>query len=151
MQETDPYVKVTVEIAAAPERVWHVLTAFDRYEAWHPTLSVGGTVPGLVVGALLDLRLSGGTAGDQEFTAEIVEVAAPHRLVWQAGAAGVFFGRHTFELSALPAGGTRLTDTESWTGSMAASVVAEHHAALEAEYLRSADALRAESEGDRAS
>jgi hypothetical protein len=65
---------------------------------------------------------------------------------WQGGVADVFFGRHTFELQALPGGGTRFTDTERWSGTMAAPVVAEHHAALEEEYARSAGALKKRAE-----
>ena len=86
-------------------------------------------------------------AGDQAFVAEFTEIVPPHRLAWQGGAPGVLFGRHTFELRALPAGGTRFTDTERWSGAMAVSVIAEHRAALEAEYERIAAALKERAEG----
>ena len=146
----DLSVSVTLDIAATPERVWQVLTAFDRYPTWHPTMSVKVTVPRQPeVGARLELRLSGGAAGDQEFTAELIEVDAPRRLAWQGGLPEVFFGRHTFELSALPGSGTRFTDTEQWTGSMAAAVVTQHRAVLLAEYTRTAAALKAAAEADQ--
>jgi hypothetical protein len=148
-EDNDASVTVTVDIAATPAHVWHVLTAFDSYSTWHPTLSADGTVPEVAAGAGVDLRLSGGVAGDQAFTTQIVEADAPYRLAWQAGVPDVFFGRHTFELSPLPQGGTRVTDTERWTGTMAASVVAEHRAALQAEYARSAAALKTVAEAEQ--
>jgi hypothetical protein len=146
MQENDPFVTITTDIAAPPETVWRVLTEVSRYADWHPTLSLDGAAPELKPGAQLPLRLSGGIAGDQMFTAELTQVTPPHMLAWQGGVADVFFGRHTFELQALPGDGTRFTDTERWSGAMAASVIAEQHAALEKEYTQSATALKEQAE-----
>lgn len=144
--EDDPFVTATIDIAAPPEAVWQVLTAFSRYAGWHPILSLEGAAPELEPGARLALRLSGGTAGEQAFVAEVTEVAPPRLLAWQGGAEGVFFGRHTFELQALPGGSTRFTDTERWSGTMAASVIAGHRADLEKEYERIAVAVKEQAE-----
>lgn len=147
MLEDELFVTVTADIAASPEAVWRVLTAFSRYAVWHPTLSLDGAAPGIEPGARLAFRLSGGAAGEQAFTAELTEVVPPRLLAWQGGVEGVFLGRHTFELRALPGGGTRFTDTERWSGAMAASVIAGHRAAFEKEYARSAAALKEQAEG----
>jgi hypothetical protein len=146
VRENDPFISVTIDIAAPQTRVWQILTAFEDYATWHPVLSLNGPVPDVAVGAELPMRLSGGVAGDQEFTGEIVEVDAPRRLAWQGGVPGVFLGRHSFDLVPLSEGITRFTDTERWSGSMAASVIAEHRTALEQEYTRSAEALKAVAE-----
>lgn len=146
MQENDPFVTVATDIAAPPETVWGVLTDFSRYADWHPTLSLDGAAPEPKPGAQLAFRLSGGVAGDQAFVAEFTQVTPPYRLAWQGGVADVFFGRHTFELQALLGGGTRFTDTERWSGTMAVSSIAEHHAALEEEYARTAGALKERAE-----
>ena len=146
VQEDEPFVTVTIDIAAPPETVWRVLAEFGRYRAWHPVLSFDGTEPELAPGTLLPFRLSGGAAGDQAFTAELTQVNPPGLLAWQAGIRDVFFGRHSFELQGLAGNGTRFTDTERWSGTMAASVIAEHHAALEKEYARSAAALKQQAE-----
>ncbi|GAA5196516.1 hypothetical protein GCM10023322_65610 [Rugosimonospora acidiphila] len=140
---TTPFVRVHRDIAAPPELIWRVLTDFAGYPAWHPTLTVGAPVPEAVAGAQLRLTLTGGVAGDQAFTAEILEVRPPHRLVWSGGLPEVLLGRHTFALDALPGRGTRFTDTEEWTGTLAATVVAEHGAAITTEYQRAAAALAA--------
>ena len=142
MQTDDPAVSVTIDIAAGPERVWRVLTAFAGYPGWHPTLSATATPAELVPGAEIGLRLAGGAAGDQEFTAVVLAVEPARRLAWRAGAPGVFEGEHTFELAPLPGGGTRYTDTERWTGDLAATVVAEHRDELRAEYTRTVTALK---------
>jgi hypothetical protein len=144
--EDDPFVSVTTDIAAPPEAVRQVLTAFSRYAAWHPTLSLDGAAPGIEPGARLAFRLSGGAAGDQAFIAEITEVAPRRLLAWQGGAEGVFFGRHTFELQALPGDSTRFTDTERWSGTMAASVIAEQRATIEKDYARTATAVKEQAE-----
>ena len=146
VQENEPFVTVSIDIAAPPQTVWRVLTEFGRYPAWHPVLSFDGTEPELAPGALLPIRLSGGAAGDQAFTAELTQVSPPRRLIWEGGIRDVFFGRHSFELQGLPGNGTRFTDTERWSGTMAASVIAEHHAVLEKEYARSAAALKQQAE-----
>jgi hypothetical protein len=147
--EDAPSVSVATEIDAPPEAVWQVLTAFGRYAAWHPTLSLDGASPAIEPGARLAFRLSGGSAGDQAFSAELTEVAPPRLLAWKGGVEGVFLGRHTFELRALPGGGTHFTDSECWSGTMAASVIARSRAALEEQYARSAAALKAQAERGR--
>ena len=155
MQEDDPFVSVTTDIAAPPETVWRVLTEFSHYAAWHPVMSLDGpaldgTEPELVPGALLAFRLSGGAAGEHAFTAEVTEVRPRRLLSWQGGDPGVFFGRHTFELEPIAASATRFTDTESWSGTMAASVIAEHRATLEKEYERTGAALKRRAEREPA-
>lgn len=118
VQEDDPFVTVTTDISAPPEAVWQVLTPFSRYASWHPRLSLDGVAPEIEQGARLAFRLSGGADGEHAFTAELTEVVPPRLLAWQGGFEGVFFGRHSFELRPLPAGGTRFTDTERWSGTM---------------------------------
>jgi hypothetical protein len=103
-------------------------------------------VPELVPGGLLAFQLSGGIAGEQAFTAELTQVAPARLLAWQGGIRDVFFGRHSFELQPLPGGGTRFTDTERWSGSMAVSVINGHRAALHAEYARTVAALKQRAE-----
>ncbi|MFE0027161.1 SRPBCC domain-containing protein [Amycolatopsis sp. NPDC059021] len=132
-----------VDIAAPPEAVWRVLADFGRYSRWHPTITVHEPVPEAVPGAKLNLRVSGGVAGDQSFTAEIVEALAPRRLVWLGGVPDVLLGRHSFELEPLASGGSRYTDTETWSGSLAATVIAEQYEAIQAEYERIVRALKA--------
>jgi hypothetical protein len=147
VQEDDPIITVTTDIAASPETVWRVLTQFSHYAEWHPVLSLDGAAPELAPGALLAFRRSGGgTAGVQEFTAELTHVVPSRLLAWQGGMQDVFYGRHTFELQALPGNNTRFTDTERWSGTMAASVITEHYAVLEKEYAHSAAALKEQAE-----
>jgi hypothetical protein len=146
VQEEEPFVTASADIAAPAQTVWRVLTEFSRYAEWHPVMSLSGPVPKLVPGGLLAFRLSGGIAGEQAFTAELIQVAPARLLAWQGGIRDVFLGRHSFELEPLPEGGTRFTDTERWSGSMAVSVISGHRAALDAEYARTVAALKLRAE-----
>jgi hypothetical protein len=141
-----PFVSVQHDIAAPADLVWRVLTDFAAYPGWHPILTVRPPLPELVTGARLDVALSGGTAGDQTFTAEVDEVRPARLLIWTGGQPGVFLGRHTYALDPLPGNATRFTDTEEWTGTLAGTVLAEHGPAITAEYRRTAAALAARCE-----
>ncbi|MFD9893278.1 SRPBCC domain-containing protein [Amycolatopsis sp. NPDC059027] len=135
-------IRTVVDVAAPPEAVWRVLVDFGRYSRWHPTMVVDDPVPEAVPGAKLKLRVSGGVAGDQSFTAEIVEALPPRRLVWLGGVPDVLLGRHSFEVEPLASGRSRYTDTETWSGSLVATVIAEQYEAITAEYERVVRALK---------
>jgi uncharacterized protein YndB with AHSA1/START domain len=119
-----PVVTAVTRISAPVEAVWRVVVALDEYARWHPVLSLDARPEEVVVGAEVPGRVSGGDgAAEQEVTLRIVEVEAPHRLVWEGGSLDAILGRHSFTLTQQPDGTTEFTDSEEFFGATAADLV----------------------------
>ncbi|MEV6209952.1 SRPBCC domain-containing protein [Kitasatospora sp. NPDC051914] len=140
-------ISTTVTVAAPPERVWEVLTAFDRYDTWHPSLEILRGEPR--AGAALAMRIAAGTPQERSAEGTVVAAEAPRLLAWEGGMPGLLWGRHSFEL--VPDGaGTRVVNSESFSGSMAADVLAANGGLLEEEFRAADAALRSAAEGGSA-
>ncbi|MCC6222810.1 MAG: SRPBCC domain-containing protein [Thermoleophilia bacterium] len=73
-------VRVEREIAAPPERVWEVLTAFEEYPEWNPVITrVRGQ---LVQGSTLRLRLELPGSEPDDVEANVSEVRPVRLLGW---------------------------------------------------------------------
>jgi hypothetical protein len=124
-----------IDIDAAPEVVWQVLTDLDGYVDWNPfiTSSVGMAE----VGETLVNRMEppGGMAITLKPQVTVVEDGATFEWLGKIGFSGVFDGRHRFEVEASPAG-TKLVQSESLDGIlvrfMRKSVDTNTHAGFEA-------------------
>ncbi|WP_329264245.1 SRPBCC domain-containing protein [Streptomyces sp. NBC_01478] len=123
MRET-PVVTAVTRISAPVEAVWRVVVALDQYARWHPVLSFDAKPDEVAVGAEVPGRVSDSDdAAGQEVTMRIVEVEAPHRLVWEGGSRDAILGRHSFTLTQQPDGTTEFTDSEEFFGATAAELV----------------------------
>jgi hypothetical protein len=104
-----------IEIDAAPTRVWGILTDLAGYPDWNPFIvSSTGTV---AAGERLINRLEPPGGKALTFKPTVTEVDEGRVFEWlgRLGLPGLFDGRHRFEL--VPCGdGTRLVQTESFTG-----------------------------------
>jgi hypothetical protein len=105
----------TIDIPASTAAVWRVLTATQHYGAWNPYIPrLEGE---LHTGERLRLttRLPG---RNMTFTATVVAVEDHQLLRWRGrlGVPGILDRQHEFRLDPLPDGGTRLTQSESFTG-----------------------------------
>jgi len=93
-----------IEIAAAPDVVWDVLTAIDRWPIWNPAVK-SASLDGVVeTGSTFRWKAGPGT-----IRSTIIDVGKPRRIAWT----GVSFGLtathvHTFE----PRDGKTLVRTE---------------------------------------
>jgi hypothetical protein len=104
------------DIAAAPDRVWEVLTEFDKFGEWNPFIvSIEGEP---AVGAKLTVRLE--PPGGRGATLHpVVTTSAPGQAFGWRGrlvARGVFDAEHRFELESPPQGGTHLVHSEHFSG-----------------------------------
>lgn len=98
------------------DRVWSVLTDFERFHEWNPFLieAAGEAVPG----AQLTLRLRLPDSGREMVFKQTVLESEPGRLLrWRGrfGVPGVLDGVHSFELSPRD-GGTQVVQTERFSG-----------------------------------
>lgn len=109
----------TVDIDAAPARVWAVLTDFDRYDEWNPFARVTGRPN---VGARPHVRLTPPNGRGAEFRPEVT-VAEPNREFRWVGhlfVPGLFDGEHRFALEPLDGGErTRFVHAETFGGLLA--------------------------------
>jgi hypothetical protein len=109
-------IHVVTEIAAPVETVWTELSTTAAYPQWNPFLtSFRGD---LTTGSRLELRIEPPGGRAMTFRPTLTRVEPERRLEWLGRLLlpGLFDGRHSFDLEALPGGRTRLTQAETFSG-----------------------------------
>lgn len=109
-------VTTVIDIPATPEQVWATLVDTAAYPAWNPFITkLAGE---LVAGQRLEVRIAPPGGRAMTFRPTVTHVEAGRRLEWLGtlGPKGVFDGRHTFTVESLGDGGTRLTQSEDFSG-----------------------------------
>jgi uncharacterized protein YndB with AHSA1/START domain len=72
--------RTTFAVDASSERVWEVLTDFDRYPEWNP--SVPSITGELAVGSTVSLTLAMPGRPSPKVKAKLLDVAPGRRLAW---------------------------------------------------------------------
>lgn len=100
----------TVDIAATPEQVWEVLSDFSAYGEWSTFSRVDGAA---VVGNRLKMRMPG-----MSFRPTVTAASPNRELQWSADilTERLFLGEHRFTLTPTAGGGTRVQNTETFSG-----------------------------------
>lgn len=134
-----------VLIDASPSEVWAVLTDFSRYGEWNPFLVDAGGVPR--EGTTLRITLAPPGGRRITLNPEITAVAPGEVLEWwgHLGVRGLFDGRHRFELRA-EGGGTRLIQSEIFTGVLVPFVARSLDRGTAAGFALMNSALKAQAE-----
>src|SRR5687768_13462081 len=103
---------VGVDIEAAPELIWSLLTNADDMVRWNSTLtSMAGSIgPGGTV------KMEVPEAPDQVFEIKVTTFTPPREMVWTQGNAIMFRGVRTCRLTALGAGITKFEMIEVFSG-----------------------------------
>lgn len=107
------------EIGASDERVWAVLTDFDSYPDWNPSLpSIKGE---LREGSTVSLTLGMPGRPNPKVKATLQEVTPNRRLTWHgnAGADRIFAGDREFAIEPLAGDRVRVTHGEHISGLLA--------------------------------
>ena len=110
------HISTTIEIEAPVDTVWSVLTDLDHYTEWNPfIIASAGNV---AVGERLTNRMQNPGGKAMTLKPIVTEAQEGHVFEWlgRLVAPGIFDGRHRFELSATPSGGTRLVHSERFNG-----------------------------------
>jgi hypothetical protein len=135
-------VSVQARINARVEKVWQVLTDFDRYQAWHPTLTLEPPTGPVAVGTRLEGKSSGGSDGERPVAFTIALVQEPNHLAWTGGDPDVVAGRHCFQLEQLADGTTEFTESEVFSGPAAPEIIGGQLPELHAAYQTFAAAIK---------
>lgn len=106
----------TIDIDASPDVVWAVLTDQEAFPDWNPFVT--RFAGDLVLGGRLEVRIAPPGGRGMTFRPTVTALEPQRRLEWLGRLLlpGVFDGRHSFELTELPDGGTRLAQSESFSG-----------------------------------
>jgi hypothetical protein len=137
-------IATVIDIDAAIDRVWLLLTDTRNYAEWNPYLvEVRGNV---LTDAVVEM-LACSAAGERTALRIEVNRAEPYEMVWVGGLDDYreFRGEHWFVLE--PRGnGTRLNHFEHFTGSRAEQIVTALGAVIEDNFERMNRALKARAE-----
>ena len=107
--------RTTFAVEAPVERVWEVLTDFDRWAEWNPSVpSIEGEPR---VGSTVALTLAMPGRPSAKVKAALTEVVPERRLVWD-GTVGprLFAGHREFLIEPQPDGTVRFTHVEDVSG-----------------------------------
>lgn len=113
-------ISVITDIAAPVETVWAELCTVSKYPEWNPFIT---TFDGaLAVGSRPSIRIAPPGGRAMTFRPTITRMDDRRHLEWLGRVVlpGIFDGRHSFHLEALPDGRTRLTQSEQFSGLLVA-------------------------------
>ena len=105
-----------IEIEAPPERIWSILTEFDKFPEWNPFIrEISGRIEqGQKLG--VTLHPSGGRTLKMSPTLLTVEPSKELRWIGHLGVPGLFDGQHIFELKPTGSAKTIFVQREQFGG-----------------------------------
>jgi hypothetical protein len=109
-------ITATIDLEATPEQIWTILADTDGHSTWNPFITkLTGT---LEVGQKLNIRIAPPGGRSMTFHPTVTAAQPAHRLAWlgHLGFPGLFDGAHSFTLTPLPGGHTRLEQSETFSG-----------------------------------
>lgn len=115
-------IQTAIVINASRERVWQILTDFERYPEWNPfILSIKGQ---LAVGNRLENTLSSKGKAFR-FKPRVVAVAPNQYFAWRGSlfVKGLFDGHHFFQLESLGPNQVNLVHGEQFSGLLSGSIL----------------------------
>lgn len=113
MREISTY----IEIAANPERVWHVLTDFESYPRWNPF--VERIVGKSEAGTRLEVYIMPPNGKRRTFKPTVLKADVNRELRWRGKLGGIgflFCGEHFFILTKTGDASTQFTHGERFSG-----------------------------------
>jgi len=107
-------IDTTMDINAAPDAVWDVLTDFPSYQEWNPGMRIEGAPE---VGTKLHVHLTG-----MRFKPKVLAATPGKELRWlgKLGHRGIAAGEHYFVITTNNDGTTRLNHGERYSGALMA-------------------------------
>jgi hypothetical protein len=109
-------IQTEIEIDAAPERVWSILTDFAAYPEWNPFIRfIHGTTKR---GTRLEVRIQPSGASGMTFRPTVEAADAGQELRWRGRLLlpGLFDGEHRFVIERIAAAKVRFRQSERFNG-----------------------------------
>lgn len=109
-------IRTEITINATPEKVWAILTDFDKYKEWNPFIkSLEGNVK---VGNQIKVVISPPDGSAMTFKPKVLVFESERELTWLGTLVfkGLFDGEHSFRLKANSNGTTTFIQSESFSG-----------------------------------
>jgi hypothetical protein len=105
-----------IEIHASGEKVWQILTDFERYPEWNPFIRWAKGQA--ITGTRLTVRIQPSGAGGTTFTPTVLKVEPNRELRWLGRLVmpGIFDGEHIFSIETIGAQHVLFTQREIYTG-----------------------------------
>ncbi len=142
-----PVYKSTIEIAASAEKVWKVLTDFDRYGEWNPQIPVAkGTIE---EGAEIEIKLALPGRPAMNLSAKIEQAQENALLSWRGHLLAPWFfeGYREFAIQQTAPDRVSVTHIEDVHGAFAPVFALVMGKPVEKSQLALNDALRSRAEG----
>ncbi len=106
-------VNTEIEIAASPQRVWQILTEFEKYDQWNPFIrSVAGEAK---EGAKIQIHIETPGGKNRRYGPTVSRVLENKELRW-LGKSIFLNGEHIFIIEELQAGRVRFVHREVFDG-----------------------------------
>jgi hypothetical protein len=118
-------IKTQIEVNAAPERVWAVLTDFEQTPSWNPFIrSMTGP---LAEGRRIEVLIQPPGQSAMTFKPMLLTVKPARELRWRGSLVlpGVFDGKHAFLLDEIAPQKTRLAQSETFSGLLAHLIMSD--------------------------
>ena len=142
-----PEIRTQIEINAAPDAVWHILTDFPAYPDWNPFVtSIEGTQQ---VGERLTVHLEPPDGRAMTFLPTVRKLEPDRELRWlgHLGLPRIFDGEHAFRVEPRERGGATFHHGEHFSGLLAIPILWMNRKNTERGFEAMNAALKARAEG----
>lgn len=106
-------VRTEIEINADPEKVWKILTDFEKYDHWNPFIK--RIIGQAKEGNKIEIHIETPGGKNRKYRPEVTKVEHEHELRW-LGKSLLLNGEHIFTIERLQAGPVKFVHREVFDG-----------------------------------
>jgi hypothetical protein len=108
--------RTEIEISASPEKVWKVLTDFEKYEQWNPFIH--RIIGEAKEGSKIEIHIETPRGKRRKYEPTVTKVEHGRELRWlgKSSLPGILNGEHIFTIEQVGSGNVRLVHREVFDG-----------------------------------
>lgn len=107
-------IRTEIDINASLQRVWQVLTDFERYPDWNPFIrKIEGKA---VEGGKITIHITTPAGANRNYSPKVTKVVAEQELRWLGKMPGLLSGEHIFSIEPASDNSVRLVHREVFGG-----------------------------------